>query len=78
MKKVVNWFWELPIINGFAYFRHRTNWHKHPWISYLMCRLGRHDYEAYLWDGEDVWMECFYCLYRKRSGGCRDLNTKVH
>jgi hypothetical protein len=28
-------------------YRYRENWHKHPLLSKLLCRLGRHDFEMH-------------------------------
>ena len=33
----------------------------------MICRLGRHDYEARSVDGPWVLLECFYCLKQKKS-----------
>lgn len=49
------------------FFRYRTNVHKHPWISSIMCWMGRHDYETVSADKEKATLECFYCLQRKHS-----------
>lgn len=55
------------IKNDMNYFRFRTNWHSHPWLSKLMCWCGRHDYEFVEANGNTGTLECFYCLHRKNS-----------
>ena len=59
----------------FNYYRVRTNWHKHPWVTRFLCWMGRHDYEAYRIDlsrtgfahGDRVLLKCFYCGQKKGS-----------
>jgi hypothetical protein len=53
------------------YYHYRTNWHKIPIISKLMCFLGRHDFECdtvknIIGNKCDVNMSCFYCCHKKR------------
>jgi hypothetical protein len=48
------------------FYRYRTNWHKHPWISPILCWIGRHDYEFVYIKGITVKLECFYCGQRKQ------------
>ncbi len=44
------------------------NWHKHPWVSKIMCRMGRHDHEFfYMSDDTTARLQCFYCGRRKDS-----------
>lgn len=77
MRRFLDWFWMDSWFKRWAFWSHRSNWHSHPWISPIMCKLGRHDYEPYLWENDRVWMECFYCLHRK-SSTCRNINTRLH
>jgi hypothetical protein len=49
------------------YFGVATNSHKHPWISHMMCAMGRHDYEAMTADNEQALLQCFYCMHQKHS-----------
>jgi hypothetical protein len=49
------------------FYRHHTNWHKHPVITRFLCYMGRHDYEFIEADGNHGILECFYCLQRKGS-----------
>jgi hypothetical protein len=45
-----------------------SNIHKHPLVSKIMCKLGRHDYEfLFMLDKRTARMECFYCGHRKNS-----------
>ena len=39
--KMYKWF-----KNRYGFYCFRTNWHKHPYISKIMCWMGRHDFEA--------------------------------
>jgi hypothetical protein len=55
-----------------GYMRAPENWHKHPRISNLLCRLGRHDYELFAVkvDGNkkaSADLICFYCGHSKNS-----------
>jgi hypothetical protein len=49
------------------------NIHKHPYVSELMCKLGRHDFEysstVYDDQGDPIGatLECFYCLRKRNS-----------
>lgn len=58
--------------NLYAY-TYLDNWHKQPFISKLMCRLGRHDFEfenvLLDVDGniEGGCLECFYCERGRHS-----------
>lgn len=64
MNRIAEW-----LENRYGYLRFRTNWHKHPVVSRLLCSIGRHDYEyegpgnhpnsAILW--------CFYCDAKRNS-----------
>lgn len=49
---------------------YRFNPHSTPGIAQLLCKLGRHDYEAVEVDRVhySVILECFYCCHRKGSG----------
>lgn len=53
------------------FYQVKENWHKHPFISKIMCSLGRHDYEFVdaIYDSQgDVTgaqVKCFYCLHKK-------------
>lgn len=55
------------------YYRYVDNWHKHPWLSHIMCRLGRHDmeFDSVLYDRrgapEGAQLQCFYCERYKCS-----------
>lgn len=53
----------------FGYLHFVDNWHKARPISWLMCKLGRHDFEAekvHIWQrATDLY--CLYCPARKRS-----------
>ena len=61
------------IYDKFGFWYHRTNWHKYPPISQLMCWLGRHDFEpvdpGIEVTGRSAWitLKCFYCDHRKNS-----------
>ncbi len=51
---------------------YRFNPHSLPIIRNVLCKMGRHDYEAssikLLPDGKSwVLLECFYCLHKKKS-----------
>lgn len=50
------------------------NIHKHPLVSKIMCKLGRHDYiyVESLKNGEIGVLECFYCMKRLH---CLKLST---
>lgn len=56
-----------------TYYRFVDNWHKHPYVSRVLCRMGAHDVEhfdtLYDTDGEPEGslLECFYCGHRKQS-----------
>lgn len=59
--------------DSFGFYRHRTNWHKHPLVTKFLCWMGRHDYEpAKVIASDRVLLECFYCLQRKDSTFHRD------
>ena len=55
------------------FYRYRTNIHKFPVVSKLLCYIGRHDFEySYTkfddqGDPEGAKLECFYCLQGKNS-----------
>lgn len=52
----------------YGYLYCLDNWHKHPWISKLMCELGRHDYELDSIEScRTVDLYCFYCGTTKTS-----------
>ena len=52
----------------FGFYRHRTNWHKHPWITRFLCYMGRHDYEGHGVISQNyVLLKCFYCDQQKGS-----------
>jgi hypothetical protein len=53
-----------------VYFYSREgNFHKHPLVSALFCKLNRHDYEGINYNQDDnlINLECFYCEKKKRS-----------
>jgi hypothetical protein len=59
----------MRAIERLAYLRFVDNWHKWPPLARLLCKIGRHDYEA---ERVQVWLRatdlyCFYCGHRKRS-----------
>jgi len=59
-------------MSGWVWLRVRENWHKHPWISRLMCWLGRHDYEfVEMVNYRTARLSCFYCERKKHSAGAR-------
>ncbi len=43
------------------------NLHKKRFVRDLLCRIGRHDYEAVGLDRNWMVLECFYCERRKKS-----------
>jgi hypothetical protein len=61
-----NWEDFMSTVNFF-----RFNPHSIPGICQLLCKMGRHDYEAAELDKEkkSVILECFYCQRRKSSSG---------
>lgn len=61
----------------YSYLRYNTNWHKHPWLSAIMCWFGRHDYEARFIAEDSAMLECFYCLHRKNSFA-PNKGTRIH
>ena len=61
MPSLSSWF------RQYAYLRQLSNWHKHPWISKLMCAMGRHDFEVSQLGARWVLLHCFYCGRCKRS-----------
>ena len=32
--------------NEIGYYKFQDNWHNLPYLSQLLCKIGRHDYEA--------------------------------
>lgn len=47
---------------------YKFNPHSIPGIAQLLCKLGRHDYEAYsITLPNRVTLECFYCGKKKGS-----------
>lgn len=52
----------------FGYLIFVDNWHKHPVMSKMMCKMGRHDYE-FESVGNGGWgvLYCFYCEKKKSS-----------
>lgn len=62
-----------------GFYRFATNWHKHPFLSMIMCYCGRHDYEyestSYNSHGviDGARLKCFYCLHEKGSYFSPDL-----
>ena len=48
---------------------YRFNPHSIPIIRNLLCKMGRHDYEASSISPDRKWvlLECFYCLRKKKS-----------
>lgn len=55
----------------------RTNWHRHYFLSKIMCFCGRHDYEiigiVLHGDLESAHFQCFDCSHKKTSS-CRQSN----
>jgi hypothetical protein len=45
----------------FGYLRFVDNWHKHPIVSRIMCKMGRHDFELRELRNGSAVLECFYC-----------------
>lgn len=56
----------------FGFYSHRTNLHKHPQVSRVLCWMGRHDYEVVSTDETGATLECFYCYHRKHSRAYED------
>ena len=56
-------------IRDWRYYMFVTNWHKHPWISKLCCKIGRHDYELNKSFPEKkiIELECWYCGHSKQT-----------
>jgi hypothetical protein len=60
-----------------SYLWFKDNWHKHPWISKLLCAIGRHDFEysETLYDDQDdargAKLVCFYCEQVRNSVSCQ-------
>lgn len=51
-----------------SYYSFRTNWHKHPWVTRVLCWFDRHDYELDEVTGPNsATLSCFYCEKRKHS-----------
>jgi len=55
-----------------SYLWFKDNWHQHPWLSKLMCYLGRHDFELseIIYDEQNggiigATLVCFYCEHYK-------------
>jgi len=46
---------------------YRYNIHSIPLISNLLCKIGRHDFEAMSGNSSFALLECFYCEHKKRS-----------
>lgn len=55
---------KLMAATGLGFYSHMTNWHKHPLISSLLCKIGRHDYEC---TKETNILYCFYCGHLRHS-----------
>lgn len=55
------------LMGNYGYLRIIDNWHKHPVMSKIMCKLGRHDYECSEIIGEYASLYCFYCDKTKHS-----------
>lgn len=58
-----------------SYYKHISNWHSHPTLSKIMCKLGRHDFSpihcAVDTDDLNRWyvtQQCFYCGHLKETG----------
>jgi hypothetical protein len=55
------------------YYRFVDNWHSHPWICHLLCKIGRHDYEHHgpilNDDGKVIGgkLKCIVCCQEKHS-----------
>lgn len=43
------------------------NIHKKRFIRDLLCKIGRHDFEAVRIEGRWARLECFYCLHQRKS-----------
>jgi hypothetical protein len=50
--------------------------HKAPIVRSILCRIGRHDFEAVSIEGGYVKLECFYCLHQRKSW-IRERNDKL-
>ncbi|KKM97497.1 hypothetical protein LCGC14_1167480 [marine sediment metagenome] len=63
------------------FYRHIDNWHAHPWISKILCKIGRHDYEFVWMDGDYGILSCFYCEKRRSSrtsfGNCEHCDEEL-
>lgn len=59
-----------------GFWAHRTNLHKHPWISRIMCWMGRHDYKIVRSMGEtSALLECFYCEQQRHSSNNSNITA---
>ncbi len=55
------------------------NIHKARGIRWLLCKLGRHDYEAAcLASPQQVLLECFYCYHMRLSWFSRSRDADYH
>lgn len=43
------------------------NIHKAPVVRWLLCKIGRHDFEAVCVHGPWAMLECFYCGRARKS-----------
>jgi hypothetical protein len=67
LPRIQNW-----LENRWGYLRFVDNWHKHPVVSKLLCKVGRHDYEfmkAEERPNGEIYghLECFYCESKRIS-----------
>ncbi len=59
---------EYLLKKKYGYLLYVDNWHKHPKISNIMCKMGRHDYEFDRLDEHGGGLlYCFYCEKVKSS-----------
>ena len=56
------------LYDSICYYAYIDNLHKHPIISKVMCKLGRHDYEVDVSTGpREAVLFCMRCGVRKHS-----------
>lgn len=60
--RILNALFNIP------FYRFPDNWHKHPWVSGVLCKFGRHEYEYERMDGPNsAILFCLRCCKRKKS-----------